>query len=43
VTIRCDPGGAIIGLTLATFPLTGPAGLGAQPGTAARDAAKREG
>ena len=43
VTIRCDPGGAITGLTLATFPLAGPAGPGAQPGTAARDAAKGAG
>jgi cold shock CspA family protein len=43
VTIRCDPGGAIIGLTLATFPLADPAGPGAQPGTAARDAAKGAG
>jgi cold shock CspA family protein len=43
VTIRCDPGGAIIGLTLATFPLADPAGPGAQPGTAARDAAKGTG
>jgi hypothetical protein len=36
VTIGCDPGGVIIGLTLATFPLAGP---GARPGTAAGDAA----
>ena len=43
VTIGCDPGGAITGLTLATFPLAGPAGPSAQPGTAAGDAAKGEG
>jgi cold shock CspA family protein len=35
VTIGCDPGGVITGLTLATFPLAGP---GAQPGTAAKGA-----
>ena len=40
VTIGCDAGGAIIGLTLATFPLAGP---GAQPGAAAGDAAKGAG
>ena len=40
VGIGCDPGGAITGLTLATFPLAGPA---AQPGTAAGDAAKGAG
>ena len=39
VAIRCDPSGAITGLTLATFPLAGPADPGAQPGTAAGDAA----
>jgi cold shock CspA family protein len=42
VAIRCDPGGAITGLTLATFPLTGPAGPAARPGTAA-DAAEGAG
>jgi hypothetical protein len=40
VTIGCDPGGAIIGLTLATFPLAGP---GAAPGAAAGDAARGAG
>jgi len=40
VTIACDPGGAITGLTLATFPLPGPGGPAAQPGTGAGDAAK---
>jgi cold shock CspA family protein len=39
VAIRCDASGAITGLTLATFPLAGPAGPGARPGTAAGDAA----
>ena len=43
VTLGCDAGGAITGLTLATFPLAGPAGPDAQPGTAARDAAKGAG
>jgi len=43
VAIGCDPGGAITGLTLATFPLAGPAGPGAQPGTAAGDAAQGAG
>ena len=35
VAIRCDPGGAITGLTLATFPLAGAAGGNARPGAAA--------
>ena len=35
VAIRCDPGGAITGLTLATFPLAGAAGGNAGPGAAA--------
>ena len=35
VAIRCDDGGAITGLTLATFPLAGAAGENARPGTAA--------
>ena len=43
VAIGCDPGGAITGLTLATFPLAGPAGPAAPPGTAAGDAAKGAG
>ena len=43
VTIGYDPGGVITGLTLATFPLPGPAGPEAQPGTAAADAAKGAG
>jgi cold shock CspA family protein len=46
VAIGCDPGGAITGLTLATFPLVGPAGPAgpsAPPGTAAGDAAKGAG
>jgi len=43
VAIGCDPGGVIIGLTLATFPLACPAGPAAQPGTAAGDAAKGAG
>jgi cold shock CspA family protein len=42
VTIGCDPGGAVTGLTLATFRLAGPAGASAQPGTAG-DAAKGAG
>jgi cold shock CspA family protein len=40
VTIGCDPGGVIIGLALATFPLAGP---GARPGTAGGDAAPAAG
>ena len=40
VAIGLGPGGAIIGLTLATFPPAGPA---ARPGTAAGDAAKGAG
>jgi hypothetical protein len=35
VAIGCDPGGAIMSLTLATFPLPGPApqpAAGSQPG-----------
>jgi cold shock CspA family protein len=43
VTIGCDPGGAITRLTLPTFPRAGPAGPGAQPGTAAGDAAEGAG
>jgi hypothetical protein len=43
VTIGRDPGGAITGLTLATFPLAGPAGPPARPGTTAGDAAPRAG
>jgi hypothetical protein len=43
VAIGRDPGGAITGLTLATFPLAGPAGPAAQPGTAAGDTAKGAG
>ena len=35
VAIRCDPGGAITGLTLATFPLAGEAGQNSVPGAAA--------
>ena len=35
VAIRCDPGGAITGLTLATFPLAGAAGGSTRPGGAA--------
>ena len=35
VAIRRDPGGAITGLTLATFPLAGAAGGHERPGTAA--------
>ena len=35
VAIRCDPGGAITGLTLATFPLADPAGHKSRPGAAA--------
>jgi cold shock CspA family protein len=37
VAIRCDPGGAITGLTLATFPLPGAAGGNERPGTAAAE------
>ena len=40
VTLGCDPGGAITGLTLAGFPLAGAAGRDARPGTAAAEAAK---
>jgi cold shock CspA family protein len=40
VTIGCDSGGVITGLTLVTFPLACP---GARPGTAAGDAAKGAG
>ena len=43
VAIGCDAGGAITGLTLATFPLAAPAGPGAQPGTAAGNAAEGAG
>ena len=39
VAIRRDPGGAITGLTLATFPLAGPAGQNARPSTAAAEEA----
>ena len=39
VAIRCDPSGAITGLTLATVPLGGAAGGNARPGTAAAGAA----
>jgi cold shock CspA family protein len=35
VAIQCDPGGAITGLTLATFPLDGAAGQDSRPGAAA--------
>ena len=35
VAIRCVPGGAFTGLTLATFPLAGAAGGNARPGGAA--------
>ena len=35
VTIGRDPGGAITGLTLATFPLADPAGHKSRPGAAA--------
>src|SRR5215470_16867505 len=38
VAIRCDPGGAITGLALATFPLAGTAGQNAQPGAAGQNA-----
>ena len=38
VTIGRDPGGTITGLTLAAFPLAGPAGPGAPPGDAAKGA-----
>jgi cold shock CspA family protein len=38
VAIRCDPGGAITGLTLATFPLAGLAGQNVQPGAAGGNA-----
>jgi hypothetical protein len=37
VAIRCDPGGAVVSLTLATFPLGAPAGQDALPGTASQD------
>jgi hypothetical protein len=43
VTIGCDAGGAVTGLTLATFPLAGPAGPDAPPGAAAGDAAEGAG
>ena len=39
VSIRCDPGGAITGLTLATFPLAGAAEGNERPGTAAGEEA----
>jgi cold shock CspA family protein len=35
VSIRCDPGGAITGLTLATFPPAGAASQHERPGTPA--------
>jgi hypothetical protein len=38
VAIGCDPGGAIVSLTLVTFPLPGPPGQDAQPGAAGQDA-----
>ena len=43
VTLGCDPGGAITGLTLAGFPLAGAAGRDAQPGAAAAEAGKGAG
>jgi len=43
VTIGCDPGGAITGLALPTFPRAAPAGPAARPGTAAGDAAEGAG
>ena len=39
VAIRCDPGGAITGLSLATFPLAGAAGQDSPPGPAAAEVA----
>ena len=38
VAIRCAPGGAITGLTLATFPLAGPVDQDARPGPAGGNA-----
>ena len=40
VTIGCDAGGVITGLTLASFPLAGAAGRDGRLGTAAAEAAK---